>query len=46
MDQANSEATLAALDEFGFGVFGLTSEDFLTADTVVQLGYPPQRSTS
>ncbi len=43
MDPTNSDAMLAALDEFGFGSLGLTREDFLTADTVVQLGYPPQR---
>lgn len=43
MDPGNSDAVLAALDEFGFGSLGLTRDDFLTPDTVVQLGYPPQR---
>jgi hypothetical protein len=43
MDPVNSEAILAALDEFGFGSLGLTRGDFLTADTVVQLGNPGHR---
>jgi predicted nucleotidyltransferase len=43
MDPANSKAVIAALAEFGFGSLGLTEDDFLTADTVIQLGYPPQR---
>ena len=43
MDPANSKAVVAALAEFGFGSLGLTEADFLTADTVIQLGYPPQR---
>lgn len=42
-DHRNAEAVLQALDDFGFGELGLTSEDFTTADRVVQLGYPPLR---
>ncbi len=42
-EDANSEAVIAALQEFGFGDLGLTSADFRTQDTVVQLGYPPNR---
>jgi hypothetical protein len=29
--------------QFGFGALGLTPEDFLVADQIVQLGYPPNR---
>ena len=32
-----------ALDDFGFGSWGLTADDVLTPDTVVQLRYLPQR---
>ena len=31
------------LDEFGFGSYELKKEDFLKADNVIQLGYPPLR---
>ena len=34
------EKTLTA---FGFGALGLTAKDFLLPDTIVQLGYPPNR---
>lgn len=43
MEEANGEATVAALDDFGFGGLGLTSTDFTTPDSVIQLGYPPNR---
>ncbi|MBW3624378.1 MAG: hypothetical protein KY468_13300 [Armatimonadetes bacterium] len=31
------------LGDFGFGGLGLTYEDFISTDTVMQLGYPPHR---
>lgn len=34
---------LHALDSFGFGSLGLTMDDFLEKDQVVQLSYPPAR---
>lgn len=40
---ANAKRILAALDEFGFGSVGLTTEDFEHPDKVVQLGFPPVR---
>ncbi len=43
MDPKNAAAAVVALDDFGFGSLGLSSEDFTEPDTVVQLGYPPQR---
>jgi hypothetical protein len=42
-DARNADAVLQALDDFGFGELGLTSEDFTTTDRIVQLGYPPLR---
>lgn len=43
MDRRNALQVVAALDQFGFGSLGLTSEDFLVADQIIQLGYPPNR---
>jgi uncharacterized nucleotidyltransferase DUF6036 len=43
MDPDNARALVQALDDFGFGSIGLSENDFLSSDTVVQLGYPPQR---
>ncbi len=43
VDPANVDRLLAALDDFGFGAVGLSPEDFLRRDQVVQLGYPPLR---
>jgi len=34
---------LAALDDFGFSGLGLSREDFLAPDQVIQLGTPPNR---
>lgn len=42
-DAKNSQAVIAALDDFGFGELGLTPAEFVTPDTVIQLGYPPNR---
>ena len=39
----NAERMARVLDEFGFGDLGLTAEDFLTAESVLQLGVPPVR---
>ncbi len=41
--QKNAEALLSALHAFGFGSLGLTSDDFQADDTIVQLGYEPNR---
>jgi hypothetical protein len=43
MEKTNSKNLLSALKEFGFGSFGLNDEDFLKADHIIQLGYPPNR---
>lgn len=42
-DPDNAERVVAALHDFGMGTLGLTAQDFLEPDIVVQLGYPPVR---
>ena len=39
----NVERRLLALTDFGFGAVGLTSEDFLPANQLIQLGHLPLR---
>ncbi|HSN78015.1 MAG TPA: DUF6036 family nucleotidyltransferase [Anaerolineae bacterium] len=43
LDRDNALQVIAALDQFGFGTLGLKPEDFLVADQIIQLGYPPNR---
>lgn len=43
MTPANATQIIKALDQFGFGVLGLKEQDFLEAETIIQLGYPPRR---
>lgn len=39
----NANNLIHALEAFGFGSLGLKSEDFVTPDQIIQLGYPPNR---
>ncbi len=39
----NAQALIKALSQFGMGSLGLSEQDFLTPDQVVQLGYPPEK---
>jgi hypothetical protein len=39
----NAQVLLQALQQFGFGDSGLSSEDFLQEDQVIQLGVAPNR---
>lgn len=39
----NAARLAGAVRRFGFGSLGLTANDFLDPDSVVQLGYPPNR---
>ena len=39
----NAERLLEAIHQFGFGDVGLTNQDFLRADQVIQLGVAPNR---
>lgn len=39
----NATKLLDALEQLGFGSVGLKIEDFLEADQIIHLGYPPNR---
>jgi predicted nucleotidyltransferase len=41
--EENAERLLKAIHQFGFGSVGLTKEDFLQDDRVIQLGVAPNR---
>jgi hypothetical protein len=41
--EQNAENVIKALDQFGFSSLQLAPADFLDANLVVQLGYPPNR---
>lgn len=43
MTSDNARRIIQALHQFGFGSLGLKEQDFLEADTIIQLGYPPRR---
>jgi predicted nucleotidyltransferase len=43
MSDANAARIVQALADFGFGSLGLEADDFLEADQIIQLGYPPAR---
>jgi hypothetical protein len=43
MEPGNAGKLIQALEQFGFGSLGLTAQDFLVPEQVVQLGYPPNR---
>ena len=42
-ERENITRLLAALDAFGFGALGISVDDFMTPEAMVQLGYPPAR---
>ena len=43
IDPDNASRIVKALEQFGFASIGLTPEDFLETETIIQLGYPPNR---
>jgi hypothetical protein len=43
LNPSNANKIIRALDQFGFASLGLKVEDFLQSDTIIQLGYPPNR---
>ena len=43
LDRKNAANLIEALSQFGFASLGLTTEDFLEPDQIIQLGYPPNR---
>jgi len=42
-DDVNAARIMAALDAFGFGQIGLSEDDFVADDRVIQLGRAPNR---
>ncbi|TVR72715.1 MAG: hypothetical protein EA427_02935 [Spirochaetaceae bacterium] len=42
-EETNAVRIVAALVEFGFGSSGITPDDFIHPDQVIQLGHPPSR---
>ena len=42
-DPENAKMVVKTLADFGFGSLGLKEDDFLETDTIVQLGYAPNR---
>ena len=43
MTPKNAARLIQALQDFGFGSLDLQAQDFLEADQIIQLGYPPNR---
>jgi predicted nucleotidyltransferase len=43
IDKDNAEKTVKTLTDFGFASLGLSADDFLNPDNVIQLGHPPNR---
>ncbi|MDH3944269.1 MAG: hypothetical protein OEV06_09280 [Anaerolineae bacterium] len=41
--ESNASNLVDALVQFGFASLEITAEDFLQPDTIIQLGYPPNR---
>lgn len=39
----NSERIIQCINDFGFGSFNLTTQDFTKPGNIIQLGYPPLR---
>jgi hypothetical protein len=39
----NAKRVMGALADFGFGGLGITEDDLARPDSVIQLGYPPNR---
>ena len=43
LDKTNAKKMLDVLNAFGFSSLGLTEDDFLKKDNIIQLGNPPNR---
>lgn len=43
MNKNNAEKVIQTLKDFGFASLGITSDDLLKSQNVIQLGYPPNR---
>lgn len=43
MKRENAAGIIHTIKQFGFESLGLTEEDFLDSENIIQLGYPPNR---
>lgn len=43
LNKENANKIIGVIKEFGFGTLGVTADDFLDENNVVQLGFPPVR---
>ncbi len=43
MNHENSKNIIESIKQFGFESLGLSVEDFLNSENIIQLGYPPNR---
>jgi hypothetical protein len=43
ISEENAANLVKAMEQFGFASLGLTAEDFMVPDQIIQLGYPPNR---
>jgi hypothetical protein len=43
LEADNAARVVQALTDFGFASLGITADDFLIPDQIIQLGYPPNR---
>lgn len=43
LEAENAAKAVQALADFGFASLDITADDFLVADQIIQLGYPPNR---
>jgi hypothetical protein len=43
IDESNAKNLINVLKEFGFGSLDIKTDDFLSPDQIIQLGYPPNR---
>lgn len=43
LNKENAAKIIGVIKEFGFGMLGVTLEDFLDKNNVIQLGFPPVR---
>ncbi len=43
ISEDNANKLVTTLTQFGFDSLGVTTEDFQTANQIIQLGYPPNR---
>ncbi|MDF1612077.1 MAG: nucleotidyltransferase [Stygiobacter sp.] len=39
----NADKMISVIEKFGFGSIGLTKKDFMEKDSIIQLGYEPDR---